>query len=102
MLEGYTEIYNANARLCILRALHEQSDLRLNDSMLLNVLQAFAINRGRDYLRQQLDWLEKEAGAVTLQNAGSVLIAELTETGEDHVERRRVLRGIKKPAAVRP
>lgn len=100
-LAGYTHIYNENARLCILRGLHEQPSRRLSDSMLISILQAYAIDRGRDYLHQQLNWLENEAGCVRLIRSGDAVIAELTETGEDHVERRTVLPGIKRPSATR-
>lgn len=101
MFEGYSKDYYANTRLAILLALAEQNDYRLSDSMLVSVLSAYAINRGRDYVRAQLAWLEAEAGAVQLRNMGTAIIAELTEAGEDHVERRRVLPGIKRPAARR-
>lgn len=101
MFEGYKDQYDASARLCILRALHEQNDNRLSESMITTVLQAFAINKGRDYVVNQLKWLADEAGAIKLREVGDTYIAELTQTGEDHVERRRALHGIKKPSAAR-
>lgn len=101
MFEGYVDHYDANARLVILKALAEQTDYRLNDAMLAAALQAFAINKGRSYLKNQLKWLEAEAGAVTVSRMGTAVIAELTETGLDHVERRQVLEGVLRPSAVR-
>ena len=90
--------YNPNARLVILKALAQQSDYRLNDSILQMELQVFGINKGRGYLRNQLKWLEAEADAVKLREAGTAIIAELTETGLDHVERRQVLEGVARPS----
>ncbi len=99
--DGYSEHYDATARLTILRALANETDYRLNDTLLMRTLEAFAIKRGRGYLRNQLRWLEQEASAVKLHEVGTVMIAELTETGLDHVERRVVLDGVLKSSPVR-
>ena len=101
MFEGYAEHFNQEARLVILKVLAEQSDYRASDSVITTVLQQFAINRGRDYVRNQLRWLENSAGAVKLMPAGTAIIAELTETGLDHVERRVVLEGVRRPSPSR-
>ncbi|MBI1495388.1 hypothetical protein H1D41_17230 [Rhodobacteraceae bacterium MYP1-1] len=98
MFEGYSDSYNETVRLTVLKALAEETDYRLNDTMLMAVLQAFAINRSRDYLRNELSWLETEVQAVKLTKAGTAVIAELTERGLDHVERRVVLTGVRKPS----
>lgn len=101
MFDGYHESYNAEVRLVILWALAQEPDYRLNDSLMMSVLQAYAINRGRDFVRNHLQWLATEVQAVRLTAAGSAVIAELTEAGLDHVERRVVLAGVKKPSPVR-
>jgi hypothetical protein len=98
MFEGYREHYNAEARLVILRALSEETGYRLNDSMIAAILQSFGIDRGRAYVRNQLTWLCETAGAVSLLPAGTAVIAELREPGLDHVERRTVLEGVKRPS----
>ncbi|RLQ89597.1 hypothetical protein D8780_12365 [Notoacmeibacter ruber] len=98
---GFRDHYDGNARLIILRALNEQGDGRLNDSLLLKTLQTFGINKGRDYLRQQLAWLETEAGVVRTTDIGTAQIVQILEAGEDHVEQRRVLPGIAKPSRPR-
>lgn len=87
----------ADVRLIILRELSAQPDYRLNDTLLSRVLETFGHRKSRDYLRDQLRWLE-EMGAVTLTEAGTVLIAELTRRGRDHVERRVVIEGIARPS----
>jgi hypothetical protein len=52
-------------------------------------------------VRNQLRWLERSVGAVKLTEAGTAMIAELIEPGLDHVERRRVLEGVKRPSPSR-
>lgn len=102
MFEGFSDAYDESARLCILRSLAEQTDYRLTDSMIDDLLVTrYAINRGRGYIRSQLAWLESQAGAVRSEQAGTVIICVLTEAGADHVMKRRVLPGIKRPSAGR-
>ena len=87
----------ADVRLIILRELMGQADYRLNEVLLSRVLETFGHRKSRDYLRNQLRWLE-DLGAVTLAEAGTVIIAELTRRGRDHVERRVVIEGIARPS----
>lgn len=96
--DGYAEFYDAEARLIILRALAEQSDYTLPENLLVSTLQAFGINKGRDYLRNQLNWMRDTASAVAIRQAGTAQIATMTEAGHDHVLGRRVLEGIKRPS----
>lgn len=100
MFDGYDDHYRATARLTILRALSDETDYRLADTMILRVLETFAIKRSRDWLRTELRWLE-DVGAIRRHEIGTVIVAELTEAGLDHVERRRVIEGILKPSPVR-
>ncbi len=94
---SFTEIFEREARLVVLRLLAEQPDRRLNSSLLQDALaERWAIRRSRDWLHVQIRWLE-EIGAVAVTPAESVLIAELTGRGLDHVERRIVLDGVKRP-----
>lgn len=99
-LENFREFFDQDARLCILKALAGETNYRLNDSLLTAMLTEFAIDKGRPYVRNQLRWLEETADAVRTVERGSVLIAELTQSGLDHVERRTVLDGVKRPAPV--
>ena len=92
------EIMEKEARLVTLRLLAEQSDGRLNSSLLREALaERWAINRTRDWLHTQLRALA-DIGAVHITEAGSVLIAEITQRGLDHVERRIALDGVKRPS----
>lgn len=98
IFDGYEDHFNADVRLIILRTLAEENDGRLNSTMITKVLERFAINRTRDYVHTQLRWMEKQAQAVILTEVGSVLVAEITQQGEDHLQKRAIIEGINRPS----
>lgn len=87
----------AEARLILLRALEEQPDGRLNSELLRLALESYGITKSRDWVHDELNWLA-EMGAVTVVVAGSVRVASLTTKGSDHVLRRVVIEGVKRPS----
>lgn len=92
------DVIRQHARLVILRDLAEQPDQRWNSEALRDDLESrWAITRTRDWVHDELRWLE-EMGAVTLVRQASVQIATLTQKGLDHVERRIVITGVKRPS----
>jgi repressor of nif and glnA expression len=92
------EEYSArDARLIILRGLSTETDGTLNETLLTMLLRTFGHNRSRDYVRTQIRKME-ELGAVTVTEAGSVLIPSITRAGLDHVERRSIVEGIARPS----
>jgi hypothetical protein len=92
------QIIREDARLIVLKALSEQTDERLNSSVLLEIIETYGwIRKTREWLHGELDWLA-EMGAVKLTSAGSVKIATLTEKGAHHLERRIVIEGVKRPS----
>lgn len=94
---NFQEHLRENARLVILRALAEQTDYRLNETLIETALDSFGHRFTNDQLRNELRWLENDASAVKLVEAGSVYVATITETGLDHVNRKRVLEGVARP-----
>jgi hypothetical protein len=90
-------IMREEARLIMLRALDAQPDGRLNSELLRRSLETFGIAKARDWVEDELGWLQ-QMGAVSLMQAGSVAVAALTAKGRDHVERRIVIRGVKRPS----
>lgn len=86
-----------DARLVILRSLAGQNDGRLNEVILVAALDSFGHRRSRDWVRQQLRSLS-DIGAVHITEAGTVMIAEITRLGTDHVERRAVIEGVARPS----
>jgi ribosomal protein L12E/L44/L45/RPP1/RPP2 len=85
-----------DARLAILNELAKQVDGRLNDQAMTHVLDVIGVRRSRDWVRTQIRALA-ELDAVRLIEAGELLVAELTSTGRDHVERRIIIEGVARP-----
>jgi len=91
------DIIREEARLIVLRELHAQSNYALNDALLQATLENFGIGKSREWVREELGYLER-VGAVTRVSAGSVVVAHLSPKGVEHVERRLVIEGVKRPS----
>jgi hypothetical protein len=91
------DIIREDARLIILRELHAQSNYALNDSLLRDVLESFGIAKSREWVREELNYLAN-VGAISKSGAGSVVVAKLSDKGVEHVERRLVIEGVKRPS----
>lgn len=90
-------ITREHARLIVLRTLYAEADGTLNSAMLQDVLASYGINKSREWLHEELRCLA-DIGAVQLVDMGTVRIARLCGKGADHVERRVVLEGVKRPS----
>ena len=97
MMSNMDRIIREEARLVLLAALAAQADRTLNSELLRAELDAVGIRRTRAFVDVELSHLA-DIGAVTLAAYGEVRIATLTQTGLDHVERRALLPGVKRPA----
>lgn len=97
MTASFEEMLVADARLVMLKALVEQTDGRLNETLLTAALDSLGHRRSRDWVRTQLRVLA-DLGGVRISVAGTVMIAEITRLGTDHVERRQVIEGVKRPS----
>ena len=96
-MTGYEEYLELDARLTILKELALQTDGRLNETILTAALDRFGHRRSREWVRTQLRKLA-DVGAVSIVEAGSVMITTITRAGLDHVERRGVIEGIARPS----
>ena len=96
-MTDYAEIVRQDARLIILKALSLQVDERLHSGYLVEELLKFGIDRPREWIHGELDWLA-EMGAVTLTKPGTVVVATLAEKGARHLRRAIVIEGIKRPS----
>jgi len=91
------DVLREHARAHILNTLAGQPALRLNSPLLRDELAArWAINRPLDWIHAELAWLA-DMGAVRTLAVGEIVIAEITTRGLDHVERRRLIEGVKRP-----
>lgn len=85
------------ARLAMLRALADQTDGRLSDLLLKRTLDIYGYRRSREWIRTQMRALA-DLGAVSLIESGEVIFAHLEMPGREHLEERRVIDGIMRPA----
>ncbi len=95
--EEYERHNREDARLVMLRALYDQEDDRLNQSRLLDVLKVFGYKRDINFVRTELRAM-RELGAVILHEAGTFMVAEITDRGTLHVERAVTIDGIRRPS----
>ena len=95
---SFAEYLRKDMRLVALRVLSETPGFRANSSVLFNLLDQFGHAVTRDQMKTELRWLA-EQGLVEVDEAGSVLVAKLTERGQDVAEGRAVVDGVARPRA---
>jgi hypothetical protein len=91
------DIIRQDARLIILRELYAQANYSFNDALLQATLEGFGIAKTREWVREEINYLV-EVGAVTKTAVGSVVVATLLPKGVEHVERRQLIEGVKRPS----
>ena len=96
-MKDMAQLIREQARLVVLRALANQVDERLNSDLLLPQLDLFGIRKDRWWLHEEMRWLA-DMGAVTLLEAGSILVATLTEKGRRHLDRHIAIEGVQRPS----
>lgn len=94
---NYRQTIAEHLRCTLLRLLAEQSDRRLNESLLRDMSELWALNPTRDQVRSELSWLADQ-GLVTLRDLDGFLVAELTDRGEDVATARTTVPGVKRPS----
>ena len=95
---SFADYLRKDVRLVTLRVLSEMPSYRANSSVVAGLMDQFGHSVTRDQIKTELRWLE-EQGMVTIEQAGSVLVATLTERGQDVAEGRAVVDGIARPRA---
>lgn len=95
---SYAQYLKEDQRLVMLRTLNEMPSYTANSSVLHGLLVRYGHNPSRDQVKTELRWLE-EQGLVTIDDISEVLIARITERGQDVATARAVVPGIKKPGA---
>lgn len=97
-MSQYAEYLREDYRLVILRLLVEQTAYRANSSVLTMALDNYGHTLSRDQVKTELYWLA-EQGTLTLNDIGPVLVATLTERGQEVATGRARVPGIKRPGA---
>ena len=95
---SYVDYLRRDVRLVCLRILSESPGYRANSSVLANLLDRIGHSVTRDQVKTEVRWLE-EQGLVKVEEASSVLVATLTERGQDVAEGRAVVDGVARPRA---
>ena len=96
----YEEFLAQDRRLIILEKLAETSDRKLNDRLLVRYLDARAHNVSYEVVRTDIRFLAS-LGAVVRTEVGGLVVAEITQTGEDHLSGAQRLEGVERPSARR-
>lgn len=101
-MSSYENQCQEDARLAIIAELASQRDATLNAMSIARVVDTLGIRRTHLWVETQLLQLE-QLGAVNLRRTelagfGEVIVATLTRSGRDHVERRARIAGISAPA----
>lgn len=94
----YSDFIRQDVRLVILRLLVEMTAYRANSSVLTMALDSYGHTLSRDQVKTELHWLA-EQGALTLEDVGPVMVATLSERGQDIAAGRARVPGIKRPGA---
>lgn len=90
-------ILRESARLALLKMLAEETDETLPSDVMELTLVTYGIRRPRSWVHGELAYL-REHGAVTLEPAGSIVVATLTDLGHRHLRREVAIEGVKRPA----
>lgn len=95
---SFSDFLREDQRLVMLRILSELPSYRGNSSVIANLLHRLGHSPSRDQVKAELRWLA-DVGALAIDEAGSVLVATLTERGQDAAEGRVCIDGIARPRA---
>lgn len=86
-------------RLVILRLLNELPSYRGNSSTLHSGLNHWGFSFSRDQVKTELYWLKDQGCVVFELETPEVIVVKLSERGQDVVENRAKVHGIKRPSA---
>lgn len=100
MKKTYAQTLSEERRLVLLRILSELPAYRSNSSTLYNLLGQWGHHPSRDQVKTELRWLqEQQLIDVDAIADGDVLVATLTERGQDVATGRALVDGVQRPGA---
>lgn len=96
-MSAYQTHFMAHLRLLILRALVDAPACSANASILKSIAHEFGLPATRDQIHTAIGWLDEQA-LVKRSEVGSLIIARLTERGQDVAEGRARCDGVARPS----
>ena len=94
---SYSDLLIQDARLVLLRVMHEMPSRRANSSVLCTIIdEHYGHSLEVADVKRELRWLE-ERELVEIETAGAVLLATLRDRGEMVVKGRITVEGVKRP-----
>lgn len=96
-MSAYQAHFMTHLRLLILRALVDAPACSANASILKSIAHEFGITATRDQVHTAIGWLA-EQGLVARSEVGTLIIARLTERGQDVAEGRARVDGVARPS----
>lgn len=93
--KDFSQYLRQDQRLVLLSVLMELPSYRANSSVLSDLLCQLGNTMSRDQVKTELRWLA-DRGLLTLEEAGSVLLATLEERGQDVAEGRERVDGVQR------
>lgn len=95
---SFEKMLTEDRRLVLLRILNDMISYKANSSVLTVAMEHFGHAISRDYVRTQLAWLS-EQGLVDIQDIGAVLVATLTNRGQEVAKGLAKVPGVSRPGA---
>jgi Fe2+ or Zn2+ uptake regulation protein len=99
MSHHYATFLAEDRRLVLLRVLSEMPSYRANSSVLTTALEHWGHTPTRDQVKTELSWLAEQGLVTTSELTGAVVLATLTERGQDVASGRARCHGVKRPGA---
>jgi Fe2+ or Zn2+ uptake regulation protein len=93
---SFADLIAADIRLAVLQILAQDAGYAHNEMVLRAALRELGHAVSRDRMRTELHWLSEQL-LVTLADAGGVVVARLTDRGEDVAGGRSVVPGVRRP-----
>ncbi|MBU2967072.1 ArsR family transcriptional regulator [Amphritea sp. 2_MG-2023] len=92
----FAKFEQEDRRLVLLRLLAEDTDYKINSSILQQGLGMYGHSISRDKLHSEIAWLT-EQDLVSYEELNSVQVVTLTQRGLDVAQGRAVVPGVKRP-----
>lgn len=93
---SFADLEKSHRRRIILDSLRQDPDYSINESMLRSILREFGFSVSRDLMKTEMAWLV-EQGLITTKEIGGILVAKLTNRGEDVATGVVVVPGVARP-----